>query len=252
MPACELRSLTVANGANFTLGPITLSIEPGQCLGIIGENGSGKSTLLNALIRPPKTWTGQILLNGQPSQNLTDRLRARLVATVPQSLTDHLDFTVRETVALGRTPHASGLWESPADQEIIDQAIKTTNLQNLQDRPLSQISGGERQRTLIARALAQQAQILTLDEPTSHLDIKHHRDLQTQLASLKDQGKALVVTSHDINWLIPISDKVLVLKSGNPLALQKAESLDEAVITQAFEVPFTSRIYNGIRLFEPV
>lgn len=235
----EVQDLTYARSQNFRLGPLSFALEPGQILAVLGENGSGKSTLLSNLLLEPRPNQGQITLGQTDLKTLSPQRKAQKIALVPQSPQIELDFTVHETVLLGRTPYATGIWESDQDQKIV-QALQTRlNLDTLKNKLLSQISGGERQRTLIARALAQEPQVLLLDEPTAHLDVRYHQDLSQIVCDLRRQGLIQIVTSHDLNWIAPLADQVLFLKNGQPVAYGPAQkTMDTETLQRVFGVPF--------------
>ena len=241
MKPFEAQKIEFKRSNQFSFGPISIDLNPGECLGILGENGSGKSTLLSLISGDLKLDSGKIIHSSVDIDTLTVKDRARIIAVVPQRIEFGLDFTVEETVLLGRTPYSDSIWESPEDHRIADNAIDQLKLQNLKDRKITEISGGELQRTLIARALAQQPKILLLDEPTAHLDVRHHHELATTLQNLKQEGITLLITSHDMNWLNLIADKTLILQGGQQLAYgTTSETMNAEHLQKAFGVPFQS------------
>lgn len=241
MSLVELTQVVLERSPRFTLGPVSLQIKPGECLAVLGENGSGKSTLLACLADALPLSSGQITLEDQPLHSLTPQQRAKTIAVVPQSLDYGLDFTVFETVLLGRFPRSPGLWETPQDKQIAETLLEKLDLSPLKDARLSEISGGERQRALIARSLAQEPKLLLLDEPTAHLDVRHHARLAQTVQDLKAQGIALLVTSHDIPWITPLADKALLLREGKAVAQgDTANVINPENLQKTFGVEFES------------
>jgi len=202
---------------------LDLQIERGEILSIIGPNGCGKSTLLRLLRGHLRPQAGDIRWDQTPLTQISSRLLARQVAMVPQ--TTHVDFpfTVREMVAMGRYPHRQGLFtlSSADDDKAIQEALALTDVVELAERQVTQLSGGELQRVLLARALAQNTPVLFLDEATSHLDIDHRLELAELLIRLnRDQHKTIVQISHDLDLAAAISHRILMLSAhGEVVAL---------------------------------
>ena len=192
----SIKNLTVQYKAVTALKNITLSLEPGKLTAIIGRNGSGKTTLLKSICGLAPLSSGEILFDGQSAISAQHR-----IAYLPQKDKVDLNFpvTVRGVVEMGRFPHLG--WTKafrPEDEEKVSQAITTMKLNDLQDRHISELSGGQQQRTYIARALAQEADVLLLDEPYSGLDEPSQDDLTDLLNNLANQNKMLLVSHHDI------------------------------------------------------
>lgn len=202
---------------------LDLQIERGEILSIIGPNGCGKSTLLRLLRGHLRPQAGDIRWDQTPLTQISSRRLARQVAMVPQ--TTHVDFpfTVREMVAMGRYPHRQGLFSlsSVDDGKAIQEALALTDVVELAERQVTQLSGGELQRVLLARALAQNTPVLFLDEATSHLDIDHRLELAELLVRLnRDQHKTIVQISHDLDLAAAISHRILMLSAhGEVVAL---------------------------------
>ncbi|HMB15908.1 MAG TPA: ABC transporter ATP-binding protein [Pelovirga sp.] len=195
---------------------LDLHIEHGEILSIIGPNGCGKSTLLRLLRGHLRPYTGDICWNNIPLTKMSFRNLARQVAMVPQ--TTHVDFpfTVHEMVAMGRYPHRQGLLSlaGNGDDKAIQEALALTDVLELAARQVTQLSGGELQRVLLARALAQNTPVLFLDEATSHLDIDHRLELAELLVRLnREQDKTIVQISHDLDLAAAISRRILMLSS---------------------------------------
>ncbi len=188
----------------------------GEILGIIGPNGAGKTTLLNILARSIRPTSGQVLLMGEPAESLSARERARRLAMVPQEPTVAFSFSVMEIVLMGRAPYL-GRWrlEGRGDMDIADEAVSMTGLGGLTGRRFHDLSGGEKQRVMIAKALAQRSSILLLDEPTSFLDLRHQVEIYELVSKLaKERNIAVIAVSHDINLAAMYCDRVAVLSCG--------------------------------------
>jgi iron complex transport system ATP-binding protein len=218
------------------LHPISFELMPGRILGIVGPNGSGKSTLLRLLYRYLKPTTGIVRVDGIDIWGMPARQVACKVAAVLQEHPSDFSLTVKEIVGLGRTPHRKwfGSANGVRDNEIISFALRLLNLYDLADRELSTLSGGERQRVMVARALAQEPNILILDEPTNHLDIR--QQLET-IKLLKDLQITIVTSLHDLNMAASTCDDVLLVKDGRSLGFGQPDNIfSEKKITQAFQV----------------
>ena len=213
----------------------SFSVQPGQVMGVVGPNGAGKSSLLRVLYRYNKPLTGQVLVGGQDIWAVDPRAAARKVAAVLQEQPTDFALTVREIVALGRVPYRHGLVAGSAcEADIIDGAMAQVDLLPFSNRPLGSLSGGERQRVMVARALAQQPEVLVLDEPTNHLDIRH----QLEVLDLIRRLDVTVVTSlHDLNLASGVCDDILVLNHGKTVAVgAAADVLSEDLVADAFQV----------------
>lgn len=203
-------------GSRPVLENATFSVSRSELLGIVGPNGSGKSTLLRAMSRilPPKM--GQILLQDEDLYKMRLAKVARRLAVVPQESGLDFPFTVEDIVMMGRIPHLKRFQkEGPHDREIVEQALALTDTRHLSQRLVTELSGGEKQRVLIARALAQEPQVLFLDEPTSFLDLNYQIEIMELLTRLRQQqGLTVVMVVHDLNLASQYCDKLLVLKDG--------------------------------------
>jgi len=194
---------------------IAAEFPKGTMTGIIGPNGSGKSTLIKIISRWLTPQSGEVRLAGIPLAKLSHRAIAQHLAVVEQESVLGIDLTVLELVYLGRLPHQSLLQGPTArDTELVNQALIKAGVADLQDRYLSTLSGGEKQRARIATALAQDCPLLVLDEPTSHLDIKHQMELLTLLRSLAHEGMTIVAVLHDVNLAALYCQRLLVLSQG--------------------------------------
>lgn len=235
------------------LKDISFSVEKGQFISIIGPNGSGKSTLLKNLANIYLPLKGDIEIDGKNISNYNKKELARKIALVPQDTTISYDFSVFDVALMGRFPYIGRFEkESENDYKMVVEALKLTNTFHLRDRSINEISGGERQRVIIARALIQEPEIIFLDEPTSHLDINHQIDLLTILKNLnKEKNTTIILVIHDINLACRYSDKIVlmddgkILSEGNPEEVITRENIEEAyglnVIIE--ENPYTESLY---------
>ena len=218
------------------LYPLSFELSPGKILGVVGPNGAGKSTLLRLLYRYYKPTTGKVKINGIDIWKLTSRQVACSIATVLQENSSDFSLTVREIVTLGRTPYSKWLSNSNSenDKKIVQSSIDRLSLNKFENRHLNTLSGGERQRVMIARALAQEPDILILDEPTNHLDIRQQLEI---LNLLKDLSITVITSLHDLNMARSNCDEILLLKDGCALGFGKPNLiLSESNISEAFRV----------------
>lgn len=226
-----VRDLAFGYGGAFRLEGVGFELGRGEILGVIGPNSAGKTTLIRLLSRVLTPQAGEILLEEAPLARLGRRALARRVAVVPQELQLAFPFTVRELVLMGRHPHARGLFfEGPRDLALAEAAMAAAGVLELAEQPVETLSGGERQRAAIARALAQEPRLLLLDEPTSHLDLRHQGEIVGLLRRLnRREGTTILLVSHDLNLAAEIADRLLLLARGRPVAIgDPAEVLDEA------------------------
>lgn len=196
---------------------ISLDVLQGSFISILGPNGSGKTTLLKNISNTLKPHDGSILIENQDIKNIKHKELAQKLAVVHQSAEVHFDFSVYNVVMMGRFPYLKRFQvEGKRDEEIVKEAMLSTSIWELKDKSINEISGGERQRVLIARALTQQPKILLLDEPISHLDIKYQIEILDLCKRLnKDQNITVITTLHDINMASRYSDYIVLLKDGN-------------------------------------
>ncbi|MFN3955176.1 MAG: ABC transporter ATP-binding protein [Pararhodobacter sp.] len=232
----ELRGVTWGPArAPDLLHPVSLVLEPGRTLGILGANGAGKSTLLRLIYRFQAPRMGQVLLDGQDIHRLPARQVATRIAAVLQEQPTDFALTVAEIVALGRAPHRRALSAASArDAHVVAHALERLGLAPFAHRAFGTLSGGERQRVMVARALAQEPGLIVLDEPTNHLDIRHQLEV---LALIRSLGVSAVASLHDLNLAADFADDLLILARGRPLAFGPARQvLRPELIAQAFGV----------------
>jgi len=220
------------------LDGISVSFESGKIHGIIGPNGSGKSTLLKNICRVWVPQSGSILINGKDYKDIPRKELSTLVTLVPQNTSIGFPMTVFDIVSMGRHPH-QGRFEGvrPKDREIIERALLQTNISALKDRNINELSGGEGQLAIIARAIATEASVILLDEPTSELDVRHTLEIVNLLYEFKEQGKTILVTIHDLNLARRMCDTITILSHGK-LYFSGApdEAFSEDIIRQVFQV----------------
>lgn len=219
-PLLQVHELTFAFGPRRVLSGVSLSAAAGEMVGVIGPNGSGKSTLLRSICGVLRPGSGRVLVEGEDLARLSRVRVAQKVAVVPQD--PHLPdaFTVWEVVLLGRTPYLKLLQaEGPRDFAVVQRALDLCGVAEFAGRRMGDLSGGERQRVVIARALAQEPQLLLLDEPTSHLDITHQTAILDLISSLsREQGLAVVAVFHDLNLAAQYCHRLALLSGGRILA----------------------------------
>jgi iron complex transport system ATP-binding protein len=220
------------------LHDLTFSVGAGEVLAICGANGAGKSSLLRLLYRHQAPRKGTVRLMGRDLWLMKAPEAARIVAAVLQEQPTDFALTARQIVALGRLPHRKGFGPGMHDHEVTEASLRRMDLTAFADRPFGTLSGGERQRVMVARALAQEPQVIVLDEPTNHLDIRHQLEL---LALLRGLGLTVIATLHDLTLAANFADRVLVLHEGRIVADAAPDlALTEPVIAQAFNV--TARV----------
>ncbi len=222
MNTLQLRAEEVVFSYNHKpiLDGVNIELRPGEMVGLVGPNGAGKSTLVNLLSRALIPQRGHIWLDDRTLEQLSPEQVARRVAVVPQVFDVPSGFTAHEIVMMGRTPHLGWLKsESARDEEIVREAMIATGTWHLANRLVNRLSGGERQRVIFARALAQEPQVLLLDEPTAHLDVAHQIEVMEIARRLKRE-RALTVLSvlHDLNLAAQYCDRIILLKDGRVFA----------------------------------
>ncbi len=218
-PALALESVSLAQAGRAVLADASLSLAFGEVLVLAGRNGAGKTTLLRVATGLAAPGAGRVLLDGRPLAELPRREIARTLALVPQDTTVPFPFTVEEIVLLGRAPHLGALgFESREDRRIAGACMERLAIGALAQRSIQELSGGERQLAMIARALAQTPRVLLLDEPVAHLDLAHRLALEELLRDLAREGKAALLVSHDLAGGARVADRIALLAGGRILA----------------------------------
>ncbi|MEZ0394819.1 MAG: ABC transporter ATP-binding protein [Anaerolineales bacterium] len=231
------RSRPILRQASFDLSA-------GRITAVVGPNGVGKTTLLYLALGWLQAWSGEILLDGRPLSGYGRLERGRRMALVPQSENTPFDYTLFEYVLLGRAPHLPPLSvPSPADQEMAWQVLEKVGLTALAGQPVPQLSSGERQLMLLARAILQTPRLLLLDEPTAHLDLHNKARLLDLLRQLRAEGVTLLMTNHEPDVVLALADDVILMESGQPP--------QAGPLGQLFTAQNLSRIYRlPVRLVE--
>ncbi len=238
------KSLRWSRGGNLVIDDVTIEPVQGETIGLLGPNGSGKSSLLRLLAGIDRPDDGTVALDGRDIGSLGRRDLARRVAMVGQHAHTEVDIRVRDVVRLGRIPHADVFGRDDSGADAIDRALAVTGMAEFADRLWRSMSGGERQRAQIARALAQEPEELLLDEPTNHLDIQHQLDILERVAALPVTS---YVALHDLNLAAMFCDRVVVLSKGRIVAHgTPSEALTAEMIEQVYGVRATVTIDDGI------
>lgn len=246
----KLEHVSFSYPGRRVLQEINLNIDPRSFLALIGPNGSGKTTLLRLMSKILEPQQGIILLDGQPLSQLSPRALARRVAVISSEQYFDFPFPVREVVAMGRFPHLNRLQRMSAkDWDIVSQALRLTSADDMEDRPISQISSGEKQRVLIARAIAQQPSLLMLDEPNAHLDINHQIAIFNLLRVLnREHGLTIVVVLHDLTVAAAFCETICLLHDGRVARVGKPKEVITADLirnTYGAEVQIVSSPVGG-------
>ncbi len=230
LPILSCRELSVGYKDQAVLSGLNLSFEPGQFISLLGPNGAGKTTLLRTLSRHLPPLGGEIHINGRPLQDIRQSDLAKIMAVV---LTDKVTpplFTVFEFASLGRYPHTDLLGRlTSKDQAAVHGALAAVHAEDLANRQFANLSDGERQKALVARALAQEPRLLLLDEPTIHLDLKHRIEVMNILRTqCRSQGITVVASLHDVDIAAKVSDKVGLIKNGSCVGFGSPEEILES------------------------
>lgn len=225
----ELRGVALALGGRPVLRRIDLALRPGEVLGLLGRNGSGKTTLLRVATRILRPDAGSVLLGGQPIDAIPRRDLARRLSVVPQETQVPFAFAALEVVLMGRAPHLGLLgFETNRDLALAHAAMERVGVAHLAARPVTRLSGGERQLVVLARALAQDAPTILLDEPTAFLDLRHRLEVLELVRGLAREGRSALVVSHDLGLAARFCDRLALLADGEIRAL----GAPSAVLTQ--------------------
>ncbi len=226
---------------------VNFSLRAGRVLAIVGPNGAGKTTLLALALGWLRPWQGDVLLAGRALRDYRRAERGRWLALVPQSEHTPFDYTALEYVLMGRAPHLPPLGiPGPADYEIAMDALARAGIAALAHRPVPQLSGGERQLMLLARAIAQQPRLMLLDEPTAHLDLHNKARLIQIMRHLRAQGMTLVMTNHEPDVVLAVADDVLLMEAGRPPVFGRLdEAFTEDTLSRVYHLPIRLVEVNG-------
>ncbi len=240
MKKLKTEELSCGYATRTVLEKISLEIHEGSILGLIGPNGSGKSTFLNTLARMIKPVKGKIILGGKDLWKISSHEAAATLAFTPQDTGNTLPLTINQFVKLGRAPHRGWLLPlTEADKIVVEEALEKTGLTELKNRYITELSGGEQQRAALARVLAQEPEVLLLDEPTSHLDIKYQTEILEMVADLAhNHGISVIISIHDLNTAALYSDKLVLIGKGEIAAYGTPEEvLKEKILSEIYDTP---------------
>ena len=254
MENLKLENFSTGYTNDFIIKSIDLSVKSGEWLGIIGPNGAGKSTLIKGICRIIKPFQGSLYLNGKDINRFTNKIISQTISFLPQQFNSNMQVTVKELVALGRSPYKK-FWEfdlNKTDKKKINEALNLVDMYDFKDTLITQLSGGQRQRAYLALALAQDPEILILDEPTNALDLKYQIKFLEIIKKLKEKKDLSIITIlHDLNLTARYAEKILALKNGRSLGYGSCrEIISEKKIKDIFDVnvlvsdtPYGKQIY---------
>lgn len=235
----EARKLSFLRGRRTILDAVDLAFGTGELVALLGRNGAGKSSLLRLLLGLERPKEGQILLGGAPLASLAPRDVARRIAYVPQSHLAPFPYKVREVVAMGRLAER-GFLHAPTglDRDLIEGTLQHLRIGHLAERPYTQLSGGERQLVMIARAMTQGAKLLVMDEPVNGLDYGHQRRLLDDLARLAAAGYGVLMTSHHPDHARQVASRVVMLHRGRVMADGRpGDLLTDDILAELYDLP---------------
>lgn len=242
MKSLQSQELSFSYANQLILDRISLELRAGEVTVLLGANGAGKTTLLRTLCRQLQPDTGTVLIDEEDIGNRAKRALARSIALMPQHEDRHSQLRVIDVVSLGRAPHC-GWWlpMTASDHECVEQALIATGLRDFRDRPMTELSGGEWRRMILARALAQQASILLLDEPTAGLDLKYQIEVLSLVQRMAvERQMVIVMTLHDLHHAAMFGDRLALLSDNALLAIgTPRDVLQPHIIEEAFGVPVT-------------
>ncbi|MCG8426153.1 MAG: ABC transporter ATP-binding protein [Chromatiales bacterium] len=253
MSLLQGNGISLALDGRAILDQVDITLQPGEMLGLIGPNGAGKSTLLKILIGLLSASAGEVRLDNQPLNSIPPNQRGRQIAYLAQEAAAHWPIQVERLVQLGRTPHLSS-WQrlSGTDQQIVEQAMINTDVNSLRDRVFTTLSGGERMRVLLARALAVEPTILLADEPVAALDPAHQLEVMALFANHCQAGGSTIVVLHDLSLAAHFCDRLILLNKGQKVADDTPEAvLSEENLRQVYNIALRTPEDSGSPLHLP-
>jgi iron complex transport system ATP-binding protein len=236
----SIRSISVNYGETEILHNLSLNVQAGEVVSLIGPNGAGKTTLIRAISGILPLQSGSVQVDELDLATIPIAERARLLAVVPQARRLPPEYSVQQTVLMGRTPYLNWLGNlSKNDYDKASWAIDRTQLSDFNDRRVDELSGGEQQLVLVARALAQDSSVILLDEPTAHLDLRHQAAILDLVHTLaRERGLAVLMSLHDLNLVSLYSDRIALLRDGQILAFgNPKEVLSPQYLSDVYQVP---------------
>ena len=225
--------------SKFYLDDINLTFNKGEFVSLLGPNGCGKSTILKIITGILKVENGNLLLNNRDYKSISRKNLAKTIAFVPQNFSTIFPFSIYEIVMMGRTPYLNLIgYETGKDKKIVEEALELVEISHLKNHGINEVSGGEAQLAFIARAIVQEPEIILLDEPNAHLDIKHQVSIFSLIKKINREKNLLVITvSHDLNLAGYYSDRIILMKSGKIFSDDNAEKiLTSENIKNVFEI----------------
>lgn len=252
----EINNLSFSYKGRSILEEISFKAENGQFISILGRNGVGKSTLFKCILKILPNYSGQVLIDGEDALNLSVKEIAQRIAYIPQATASTFNYSVEDIVLFGTTSLIKGL-RTPGEKEkeLVDNALKKVGIYNLKERCFHHLSGGEKQLVIIARALAQNANILLLDEPASALDFGNQMRILSLIRQLSQEGYCVIQTTHDPESAFMFSDKIIALKDGRILS----QGIPDEVLTQeninnlyGIDTIATSLYEDKVRVYTPL
>ncbi len=250
----SLSRIDVALGGRRVLSGVDLTVSPGEIVGLVGPNGVGKTTLLRVASRVLPPDAGEVRLAGRPLRDYSRRELSRAIAVVPQDSAVPFPFRAGELVIMGRAPHQPPFgFDSPSDVQLAREALDRVGIAHLADRSVFELSGGERQLVAFARALAQDSDLMLLDEPTAFLDLRHRVELLGVVRERVRQGCSALVISHDLNLAARVCDRLVVLSDGRVVASgPPTEVLTPALLARVYGIEAeVLAVSDGTRIVVP-
>lgn len=248
----KINDLSFSYNGKPILKDINFSLNQTDILAVLGKNGSGKSTLLKNICRILKPHKGIICINDEFIQNLTNSELAKKIAYLPQKNFTPIKAQVYETILIGRKPHIK-FNITKRDEEIVDRIVNLLNLQSLIHKDINELSGGEFQKVLIARALVQEPELLLLDEPINHLDIQNQMEVMSIIVDItKKLNLISIIVLHDINIALRFANKFLLLRDGYSLAFGDNSIITPENIKKTYEIDVIKTNIHGIDVIIPV
>lgn len=243
----SLEALTCGYTSRVVLETIAATFEAGTVSVLLGPNGSGKSTLLKTISGSIPALSGTVRVGGETLGELRPDALARKLAFVPQEEAIHFSFSARQVAMMGRMPHSTRFWDSNEDHSIVEASMAAADCLRFADRSVMELSGGEKQRVLIARALAQQTDVLLLDEPTAHLDVAHQSLLARLLKKMASEGKTIIAAVHDLNFAANLGSHAVLLNERRIVAEGDLDAVvDSKSLEQVYGIEFTRvRLESG-------
>lgn len=246
----DIKKLEFGYGKEQVLKNISFSAAVGEVIMLIGPNGSGKSTLLKCITSYLKADSGEIKIYDKKIDSYSKKKLAEIIAYVPQHKEYNFPMTVFETILMGRKPHSS--WTaSEQDKETAAEIIAELNLEKIAFKNINELSGGQKQKVFLARAAAQESEIILLDEPTNNLDLKHQLEIFELIKKEAVLGKTVIVTMHDLAMVSRFAERIIMLKEGEIVSDGDKKSLSAEKINSVYGVEVSLKEHNGNQLIIP-